>query len=243
MIDDIITALGDAGIAAWRSSDADPSRADTVPLLVQLVDPVVNSRLWPLNLPGDAPDTNGVYSLAERDDIDVDGYRLGRVDTYVLSLRAPRFDPLRTLSDALIERVANHAGLDSWAIGDAATDYEYDQRQYRAHFELQGTTLNTAAPAMPAAFAHPAESLAEPSDVAAWAVRQTVVEHIAVVLVADQDAMASHRTACASALLGLESGADAVSPLEYAGGRRVAVSGRHVYWRELYRYQRLIRST
>jgi len=242
MIDAILAALDSAGIAAWSSSDADPSRTDTVPLLVQLVDSVVDSKLWPLNLPSDAPPENGVYSLAGRDDIEIDGYRLGRVDTYVLSLRAPRFDPLRVMSDSLIERVASHAGLDSWAITDAATDYEYEQRQYRAHFELQGTTLNTATPSLPAAFAHAVEATAPPSDVSTWQVRQTVTEHVALVLVADQEAMASHRAACIDALLGLEGDADVVAPLEYAGGQRVAVSGRHVYWRELYRYQRLIRS-
>ena len=73
--------------------------------------------------------------------------------------------------------------------------------------------------------------------------RQTVTEQLAVVLVADQDDLQALRVACTAALLGLEDPQHAVSPLEYAGGQRVAVSGRHVYWRELYSYQRLIRST
>ena len=243
MIDTIITALDGAGISAWPSSDADPSRADTVPGLVQLVDPVVNGNLWPVQLPMDAPDTTGVYNLAGQGDIEVDGYRLGRVDTYVLSLRSPTFDPLRSMTDTLIERLAAHAGLESWEITDAATDYEEDPRQFRAHFELQGTSLATATPALPSAFVHHVQADAEESGVHAWVVRQTVTEILAVVLVANQDQIAAARQGATSALLGLEAGDDAVSPLEYAGGQRVAVSGRHVYWRELYRYQRLIRST
>lgn len=243
MIDAILAALAGAGISAWPSSDADPSRADTVPGLVALVDPVVSGALWPLNLPSDAPATNGVYHLAAMTDIDVDGYRLGRVDTYVLSLRAPQFDPLRGMSDALIGRVAEHSGLESWEITDAATDYEHDQRQYRAHFELQGTTLATSAPALPATFVHHVQAGAEANALSTFDVRQTVTEEVAVVLIADQDAIQSQRLACTQALLGLEDAPDAVSPLEYAGGQRVAVSGRHVYWRERYRYQRLIRST
>ncbi|AYF35631.1 hypothetical protein CUU95_18220 [Vreelandella alkaliphila] len=242
MIDSIIAALASAGITAAPSSEADPSRADTVPGLVVLVDPVVNSNLWPLNLPADAPATNGVYNLAGQSSIEVDGYRLGRVDTYVLSLRSPTFDPLRTMSTELIERVAAQNGSEAWEITDAATDYEYDQRQYRAHFELQATSLAMAAPALPAAFVHPVQADATPNGLGTMNVRQTVTEHIAVVLVAEQAQIETQRRAITSALLGLENPADAVAPLEYAGGQRVAVSGSHVYWRELYRYDRLIRS-
>ncbi|RTR01940.1 hypothetical protein [Halomonas nitroreducens] len=242
MIDTILAALAGAGVTAWRSSDADPSRADTGPGLVALVDPVVASALWPVQLPNDAPDTNGVYSLAAQGDIEVDGYRLGRVDTYVVSLRSPTFDPLRAMTDDLVERVAGHAGLVSWEITDAATDYEFDPRQYRAHFELQATSLATAAPALPAAFVHPVQADAETNALGTCDVRQTVSEHLAVVLVAEQDGIDAQRAQVQQALLGLEA-ADGVAPLEYAGGQRVAVSGRHVYWRELYRYARLIRST
>lgn len=242
MIDSIIAALAGAGITAAPSSDADPSRADTVPGLVTLVDPVVNSDLWPLNLPADAPATNGVYNLAGQSSIEVDGYRLGRVDTYVLSLRSPTFDPLRTMSTQLIERVAAQSGSEAWEITDAATDYEFDQNQYRAHFELQATSLAMATPALPAAFVHPVQADATPNGLGTMNVRQTVTEHIAVVLVAEQAQIETQRRAITSALLGLENPVDAVAPLEYAGGQRVAVSGSHVYWRELYRYDRLIRS-
>ena len=73
-------------------------------------------------------------------------------------------------------------------------------------------------------------------------VRQTVTEHIAVVLVAEQAEVDAQRKAIDGALLGLNSSPHGVAPLEYAGGQRVAVSGSHVYWRELYRYDRMIRS-
>lgn len=239
MIDAILAALNDAGIAAWPSSDADPSRADTAPGLVSLVDPVVSGNLWPVQLPRDATATNGVYSLAGQGDIQVDGYRLGRVDTYVLSLRSPTFDPLRSMSQALVDRIAAHSGLESWEITDAATDYEFDPRQYRAHFELQATSLATATPVLPAAFVHWAQAAAEPNALSTFAVRQTITETVAVVIVADQADLDAQRQAACAALLGLEAAA-AVSPLEYAGGQRVAASGRHVYWRELFSYQRLI---
>lgn len=241
MIDIITDALSAAGIPAWPSSDADPSRADTVPGIVSLVDPVVAGSLWPVRLPNDAPDTNAVYTLAGQGDIDVDGYRLGRVDTYVLSLRSPRFDPLRAMSQSLIDRVAVHSAMDSWEITDAATDYEFDQRQYRAHFELQVTSIATAQPALPAVFVHYAQAFAEPNALGTCRVRQTVTEQVAVVLVSDQALLEAERQEVEAALLGLES-EDGVAPLEYAGGQRVAVSGRLVFWRELYSYQRLISS-
>lgn len=241
MIDSIITALSGAGITAAPSREADPSRADTVPGLVELVDPVVSSALWPLNLPADAPGTNGVYNLAGQSSIEVDGYRLGRVDTYILSLRAPEFDPLRSMTTQLIERVAAQSGIEGWEITDAATDYEYDQKQYRAHFELQATSLAMAAPALPAAFVHPVQATVTPNELGTMNVRQTVTEHFAVILVAEQAEVEAQRRAISAALLGLENPADAVAPLEYAGGQRIAVSGSHVYWRELYSYDRMIR--
>ena len=89
---------------------------------------------------------------------------------------------------------------------------------------------------------HPAQADATPNALGTMNVRQTVTEHIAVVLVADQAEIDTQRRAITAALLGLENPTDAVAPLEYAGGQRVAVSGSHVYWRELYRYDRLIRS-
>lgn len=236
MIDDIISALSGVGITAA------PSRADTVPGLVALVDPVVGSALWPLNLPADAPGTNGVHNLAGQSSIEGDDYRLGRVDTYVLSLRSPTFDPLRTMSTQLIERVAAQSGIEGWEITDAATGYEYDQKHYRAHFELQATSLAMATPALPAAFVHPVQASTTANGLGTMNVRQTVTEHIAVVLVAEQADVSPQRKAIEGALLGLNSSPHGVAPLEYAGGQRVAVSGSHVYWRELYRYDRLIRS-
>lgn len=242
MIDTILAALAGSGVTAWRSSEADPSRTDTVPGLVALVDPVVSGNLWPVHLSNDAPATNGVYNLAGQGDIEVDGYRLSRVDTYVLSLRSPTFDPLRTMTDDLIARVAAHTGMESWEITDAATDYEFDPRQYRAHFELQATSLATATPALPAAFVHPLASEAGANRLATMDVRQTITEAVAVVLVAEQADLEGHRAEVTAALLGLED-VGSVSPLVYAGGERIAVSGRLVFWRERYRYERLIRST
>ncbi|NWO11735.1 hypothetical protein HLV40_15190 [Chromohalobacter salexigens] len=243
MIDAMITQLQGGGFTAARSSDAEPARTDTVPVLVTLVDPVVDSKLWPLNLPEQAPATNGVYQLVGWNEIDVDGYRLGRVDTYVLSLRSPQFDPLRTMTDDLIDRVAAHRGTVSWSITDAATDYEPEPLQYRAHFELQAAALAMTAPAVPAAFVHVVGASPSENDLDAWAVRQTVTEQIAVVIVADQDDIEAQRRGAGEALLGMDTGDDGVSPLVYLAGQPAAISGRHVYWRELYGYQRLIQST
>nr|WP_300312752.1 hypothetical protein [Halomonas sp.] len=239
MIDQVLSRLATIGMSARRSAEADVRQSDTVPSLVSLVDPVVNGHLWPVHLPNDAPEITGVYHLAGQDDIDIDGFRLGRVDTYVLSLRSPVFDPLRTMSDSLVARVEVHEGMESWEITDAATDYEFDPRQYRAHFELQATCIAASGSELPVAFVHIVKSEAEPNALATCRVRQTVHEEIAIVVVADQTAIERQRRAITDALLGLES-SDGVSPLEYAGGQRVMTSGRLVYWREQYRYQRLI---
>lgn len=237
MLQNIIDTLNADGIDAAASSHADPSRADTALTMMALLEPLVSDRAYPLKLPDSPVLPNAVYQPMARNHLDADGYLLGRVDIYMVTLRAQRFDELQQLVDALDGAVSGHTGVDSIEITDAAQEYEDEQQQYQAHFEIQVATLSTSTPSLPAAFIHSVDSEAEPPRTTCR--HQTITEMVAVVLVANQNDIESLRTRAVSALIGLEH-PDAIAPLEDVGGQQVAVSGRHVYWRELMRWQRRI---
>ena len=242
-LDTVIAALNGAGIQAQASCHADPSQADAVPLVRSLGDAVTNGHTYPLRLPDDhpTPGEHGVYQLAARQHVEADGWTLARTDTWLMSLRAPTFDALRPMADQFVLEVANQTGVVAVEITDAASDYERDQRQCRAHFELQATAQATSTPALPGAFVHHVDATASENGLASCAIRQTVTENLAVVLIADRTDLQLVRGLATHALLGLEI-PGGMSPLEYLTGTQLAVVGRHVYWRELYRYQRLIRA-
>lgn len=241
MIDVIVSQLIAAGINAEASNHADPSKADPVPTIRGLIDPVTSNQTYPLHLPKDAADNNAVYSLASRSMIDSDGWNVGRVDTYVVSLRSPSFDTLRTMSDGFETQIASAVSPYGFEITDAAADYEFDQRQCRAHFELQVTSLATENPTLPMAFVHHLTAQATANELATLNIRQTVTEQIVVILIADQDQIDTLRKVTVSqALLGLEL-PDGLSPLEYVGGGSLAITGKNVFWRDVWSYQRVIR--
>lgn len=242
-IDTVIGALEGAGIQAQASCHADPAQADAVPLVRALGDAVTNSQTYPLRLPDDlpTPGKHGVYQLAARQHVEADGWTLARTDTWLMSLRAPTFDALRPMADQFVLEVANQTGVVGVEITDAATDYEREQRQCRAHFELQATAMATASPALPTAFIHNVDATASENGLATCATRQTVTENVAVVLIADRNELQQVRAQTTAALLGLEI-PGGMTPMEYVAGTQLTVVGRHVYWRELYRYQRLIRA-
>ncbi|WP_375058415.1 hypothetical protein [Zobellella sp. DQSA1] len=237
----VLDALAGEAIDAQASSQADIGAVDMVPLVRTLGDQVTAGHTYPLRLPPDLEvDQHGVYQLAGRRNIEADGWTIARTDTWLVSLRAASFDALRPMADGFVDAVAAHTGPVGAEITDAATDYEFDQRQFRAHFELQTTALAGAvAPA--AAFVHELGASAQGNALATMAVRQTVTEQMAVVLVANALELEGLRLAAQFALLGLELDG-AVSPLEYGGGSQLGVFGHQVFWRETYQYQRVIRS-
>lgn len=238
MIDAVATALQAVGIDAAPSSQADPSLADTALSMTNLLSTLVSGNAYPLTLPERPALPNAVYQPQARSFVEADGYLLGRIDVYVASLRAATFAAIQQLTEQFDAAVADHTGQVSIDVMDAAADFEAEQQQYRAHFEVQVTTLATRTPSLPAAFIHHVESVAERPAVMN-AVDQDVTEYLAVVLVAEAGTLDAQRQAAAGALLGLEQ-PDALAPLEYVSGQQVAVAGRHVYWRELYRWSRRI---
>ena len=239
MLEQIIERLNAAGIDAQLSSAADPSRADTALTVVGLLNPLVDSRAYPLLLPEKEPLPNAVYQPMARRHLEADGYLVGRVDVYVVTFRAPRVSELQSLADQLEQSVSQYEGVDSIEITDAAQEYESEQQQYQAHFELQVATLSTATPSLPAAFVHVVASEATPPRTTCR--HQTVTEQLAVVLVANKPNLDALRESAIGSLIGLEQ-PGAIAPLEDVGGQQVAVSGRHVYWREILRWQRRIPS-
>jgi hypothetical protein len=241
MIDQIITALTATSIAA-RKAGADPvSGDDAVPIVRALIDTVTNNNTYPLKLPNDIdPAEFGIYQLAGWRTVEVEGQVIGRTETWLVSLRSNSFDTLRAMSDQFVAAIDGYSGTEGVEITDAATDYEFEQRQFRAHFELQ-ITLMAGAQSARAAFVNADGSQAEANALATFDVRQTVKEQVSVVLVAAHGEIDTLRTIAQSALLGLST-SSAVSPLTYVQGTPVAAQGKTTYWRDVYEYQRVIRT-
>ncbi|WIX32505.1 hypothetical protein QO259_17100 [Salinicola sp. JS01] len=237
MLQQVIERLTADGIDASLSSKADPSLADTAATMAELLEQLVPGHAYPLTLPEKEPLPNAVYQPMARNFLDADGYLLGRVDIYMVTLRAARFGDIQQLTQQLDQAVSAFTGVESIEITDAAQEYESDQQQYQAHFEIQIATLSTDTPSLPAAFVHTVGSDAAPPRTTCR--HQLVTESLAVVLIATQSDIEALRLRAVSALVGLES-PGAITPLEDVGGQQVAVSGRHVYWRELLQWQRRI---
>lgn len=230
-------ALVGAGINATVVNQADISLVDTAEQIALLLSPVVSGRVYPLKLPDEPMLPSLVYQPVGREWVEIEGQRLARVDRYLLSLRASSFEELQSLSDSLSVAIASSTAIE---ITDAAADYEPDQRQYRAHFECDYTTLASAQQQLPAAFIY---SLSAEGGDNAYdnAVRQAVTEQVCVVLACPQDDLEAHRRSAQAALVGIsiEQNADV---LLYAAGNLIDQSGQTTYWREVFSYDRYLRS-
>jgi hypothetical protein len=233
--------LTNAGINAAASSNADPSTAITATIIPDLTQALVSQHCYPLMLPDDEdPDEFAIYQPVSMRFIESDGYRLGRIDSYLLSLRAKKFSRAQQLSTDLIDAVANYRGTASLDITDAAADYEHDQKQYRAHLELDTATL-AASIQWPAVLIHRIAATAKRDDLATGGSSQSVTEQVAVICIAPESQIHSLRDDVAGAIIGQSSG-EYSDTYEYAGGQLIAVAGSIAYWREVYTWRRYLRT-
>ncbi len=236
MIDNIITTLSGQSINAVKTSDADISTVDTAIGLKDIFGPLVGSKVYPLVLPADVVLPAMIYQQVNRRHIEVDGEKLGRIDTYVLSVRASTFKDLQGLCAQIVDTVAGLAG--QYEITDFAVDYEPDEKQYRGHLELEVTTLATVSQSIPAALVYEFASQAQESQYDN-VVRQAVTDVFSVVLVCDQDQLETVRNQASTALVGLQPNPQS-HPIQYLSGKRLAQTGQLVYWREQFSFIRYI---
>lgn len=236
----IVSLLTASGINAAESSNADPSTATTSETLYQLVQPLVAGGCHPLRLPDDeTPAEFAVYQPVGLDFIESDGHRLGRVDRYVLSLRAPSYTRLEQVSRSLIDQVASQSGSVSMDINDMAADYEPEQNQCRIHVDISAGTLASAIQ-WPACLVHRIGSRAAENDITGG-YSQTVTEQAAVICVAPESSVHTLRDQVASALIG-QLPDDHSDEYQYVSGQLIGISGSVVFWREIYSWQRYLRS-
>ena len=235
---EIINALSASGINAVLVDQTDISTIDTGEGLYSALKPLVSDRVYPLKLPDTPVLPSMVYQPVGRDWVEIDGQRIGRTDRYLISARDKTFAGLSALSNAISTVIAGFVGQSE--ITDAAADYEEKQRQYRAHFEVDITTLASASQSLPAAFVYSINADAGENQ-ADNRIRQQVVEGICIVLVCQQDQLLTNRKTLENALVGLSID-PAGDVVEYAGGKLLDQSGSVTYWRELFSYTRYLRT-
>lgn len=236
----IVSLLTAAGINVAESSNADPSSATTSENLYQLAQPLLAGGCHPLRLPdNEDPEEFAVYQPVGLDFIEADGHRLGRVDRYVLSLRAPSYTRLEQVSRILIDQVAAQSGSVSMDINDMAADYESEQKQCRVHIDISVGTLS-ASIHWPACLVHRIGSRAAENDITGG-YSQTVTEQAAVICVAPEGSLQTLRDQVASVLIG-QLPDDLSDEYQYVSGQLIGISGAVVFWREIYSFQRYLRS-
>ena len=235
----IISLLTSAGINAAESSNADPSTATTSVTLYELVNPLISGGCHPLRLPDEEnPDEFAVYQPVGLDFIESDGYRLSRIDRYVLSLRSPSYTRLEQISGELIDKVADQTGSVSMDINDMAADYEPDQKQCRVHIDISAGTLASSIQ-WPACLVHRIGSRATENDLITG-FSQTVTEQVAIVCVAPSDDIQTLRTQVAQAIIG-QLPDETSDEYQYVSGQLIGISGPVVFWREIYSWNRYLR--
>jgi len=236
-MNDIVIALQNSGINAVLVDPVAAIQSDTAVWVTNLLSPMVANRVYPLKLPDEPVLPSVVYQPVGRSWIEVDGHRIGTTDRYLLSVRGQTFTGLSSLSNDLPSVIAGFEGQAE--ITDAAADYEPDQRQYRAHFEVEFTSLATVSQELPAAFVYSVNAEAGENQ-ADNRVSQAVTEGIGVVLVCPSSLLLPTRLTVEQTLIGLQLSAES-DVVEYAGGNLLDQSGSVTYWRELFSYRRFIR--
>ncbi|WP_271270221.1 hypothetical protein [Aliamphritea hakodatensis] len=238
MMNEIITALVGVGFNAAQTNETDISDVDTAHTFSDMFSGLVDDRVYPVRLPETVTLPAVNFQPVFRNHIEVDGEKVGRIDGYVLTIRAKNFPDLQRLSLRIASEVTGRS--EQLEITDASTDFEADQHQFRADMEIEITTLATASQTLPASLVYSTSARAETSSLST-AIRQRVTEVFSVVLIGRADQLKAIRDKCKSALLGLELH-ERGEPVEYIGGNRLAQKGPLIYWREQYSYKRYISS-
>lgn len=234
----ILELLQASGLPVFDADGTPPRFADTAKTITGYLQGVVGQSVYPLYISDDPePAETAVYQPVRMEFLESDQHQIGRVDSYVISIRARTFTRLKQLSTAAVDAAVDQQGLE---VRDAAADYEPDQKQCRAHLQLDALTLPDAVGAPPALFVYEQGAQATGNELDN-AVHQWVTEQVAIVCVAPQSAMRGLRDQIASTLLGQQAG-PYDEPYLYAGGQPLEQIGGLAFWREVYTWRRYLRA-
>ncbi|MCK9468093.1 MAG: hypothetical protein M0Q49_01640 [Porticoccaceae bacterium] len=198
--------------------------------LMSLLSAVVPG-VFAVEIPEGRTPPDAAYRLVSAQPVEVAGTRVVTAVSFVVTLRAPRYEVLIPLLSDLEAGIAG--STDAISITDAALDYDPAKGHYLAGLEVQ-----YAVAAVPGAAGWPmllvdADALTGLPSRYDNTVRQRVNRGYSFTLVCATDAIASLRAELEAALLGWQQ-APAAEPFEFTHGLPLSLPGGLYAWRDIY---------
>ena len=212
---------------------------DSAALLTGLIEPVVSSQVYAVELGDGATYPAVAYERQGASRIEVDGYPVLRDDTYGLAVWHTTYGAAHTAGDSI--RTALQAYSPTNAAGavdilDEADDFDPDLNLYGSGMQVRMTHLARATQTLPAAFLYPTGAPWEPGE-EVTCVDGTDVSEFAVLLVAKIPAggvsgLAALREEIRGAIVGQQ--VSAWGKIEPAGGELETFHSSFVVWKDLF---------
>lgn len=246
MINEIITQLTNNCVTLQqvvRSDEINEQGVNTAAEIKSVLNPSFGDNLCPIMLDENTTYPASAYQLVKSTRLGDDNYEFVHEDKYVLQIYEqtyPKLDQIvKSASTALLKYTKpNQAG--SIEITDMLQDWEYEHRLYRCALELTITHLANAKQSVPAAFIHSLRAAAG-DDLYDRGTAQRVTEYFVVTLICASKDLETTRQATADCLVGFQISPQS-HPVEYSDGSSIGVHGHITVWREVYKYDRYIRS-
>lgn len=202
---------------------------DTQANLYTLLQSVVSGRMYPVQAPEQATTPHLVYQLVGSEPGVLEGYDLTHTDTYVLNLRGPDYDTLRTLYGSIVSALSG----ENIEIEDASHDFDQSEGLYRINCALTYSYIASGTQTLPAAFVYPLSRSAG-DNLYDNSTKQLVSADYAIVVITDDGTMPTLLGEIQDALLGWTQGAEYHEML-YGSGANIEAVGDLEVWREVYR--------
>lgn len=230
MINTVLNALRSEGFAAAHSTEVslapDNSEASLNTLLSPLFESPVVGGLWTDSW----PDTGACYQWVDRAPVRIDRYIVGARPTFEVTLTAPDFSQLNLAMKVVMQACDADAHWQCLKAENVALDGRLCGRlTLRTGVHMTGTSVHLVS-----------NEAASPNTMGS--VDQVETSTLAVILVAQPEALESLKAQVNQVLLGLVPTEDAsavISPLTATGGRIQTHLGPELYWRGLYQYRDL----
>ena len=236
----IVTRL--AGAAGITSAIAATPGGFDVPVdssteLFSLLDGLVANKVFPVTMKDRRSTPSIVYTLVGIDSREIDGFRLTQTDRFVLELRAPSYDQLRTLINSCITTLRTSAY--SVEPVDMLFAFDDETKDFNAEIEIEftypvsssGGPFGNLAASVPLAIVYPIGRSARESDGDNYVTQR--VDNQYAVIVMTTGAMHTALDAVRTSLLGFQQ-TSLHQAMEYVSGSNLGGVGTLKLWREVY---------
>ncbi len=137
---------------------------DTSALLTELLEPLVNNRLYAYKLPDNPQYPSAVYEQTGGHREQVDGYIITKTDVFIVAVQSLTLDELITTLDVMRTVLLNYSASNAAGgieITDEAVVWNSEYQRYEGVLEIEITHLTQNSQATPAYYLYPLIDKAE----------------------------------------------------------------------------------